>query len=238
MKRLLSILVAAATCAWAQQAEPPKTVQKIIELKYADAKRVQMLLSAPGLSVQPDAGMHVIVVRGTTDAVAAVEAMVKQLDVAPQNIELTAYLVSGTSTGAVADDLPKELAATAKQLHGLFSYKSYRLLESFVLRGRDGRDGREASTSGMLPSMRTVYDFRYRSATVSSGTPRVVHLDGMSLNLRTPNGRDKDNKVTYDSVGLNTDIDVGEGQRVVVGKSNFSGGEDAMILVVTAKVVE
>jgi hypothetical protein len=38
--------------------------------------------------------------------------------------------------------------------------------------------------------------------------------------------------------GLQTNIDVKEGQKVVVGKSNFNGNEDAMILIVTVKVVE
>jgi hypothetical protein len=38
--------------------------------------------------------------------------------------------------------------------------------------------------------------------------------------------------------GIRTDVDVREGQKVVVGKSNISGSVDALILIVTAKVVE
>jgi hypothetical protein len=231
MRRLL-LVFAAAACAWAQDT---KIVQKIIELKYADANRVANLVHGPGpITVVPDLGMHVLVVRGPADSVASIEEMVKQLDVAPPNIELTVFLLSG-SPQAAAEDLPKDLASTAKQLHGTFAYKSYRMLESFVLRGRDGR---EARTSGVLPGS-SRYDFHYRSATVSSGTPRVVHIDALSLNVRTPTQKvDKNNDPIYDSAGLGTDIDVGEGQKVVVGKSNVFGSDDAMILVVTAKVVE
>jgi hypothetical protein len=36
---------------------------------------------------------------------------------------------------------------------------------------------------------------------------------------------------------INTDVDVREGQKFVVGKTGMGGG-DAMILVVTARVVE
>src|SRR6266851_941077 len=226
MRRLFWTLVLAAGLAGAQ--EPAKIVQKLVDVKYADAGRISRLIQTPGVSMHADDGLHAIVVIGPAEVVAAIEAMVKKLDVPPPNIEFTVYLVSGTAQG-MADDLPKELVPTAKQLHSLFPYKSYRLLESFGLRGRDGREG---STSGVLPGTNSNYDFRYRAATVSSGTPRVVHIDGLQLRVSTPTGaRDKDGRLDYRNAGLNTDIDAGEGQKIVVGKSNIGGTEDALILV-------
>jgi hypothetical protein len=238
MKRLLWTVIAVAGLGSGQEKAstpaPPKMVQKIIDVKYADADRVSSLVNGPGLSIRADNSMHALVVYGTAEAVATVEEMVKRLDTAPANIELTVYLISG-STQSASEDLPKELGPTAKQLHALFPYKGYRLLESFVQRARDGREG---STSGAL-SAGSIYDFRYRSATVSSGTPRVVHINNLALGIRTPTAnRDKEGRVVYNSVGINTDIDVGDGQKVVVGKSSIDGTGDALILVVTAKVVE
>jgi hypothetical protein len=66
----------------------------------------------------------------------------------------------------------------------------------------------------------------------------VIHVDNMRLDVSTPRGTDKDGKVNYRSVGISTDIDAAEGQKIVVGKSNFNGSDDALILVVTAKVVQ
>jgi hypothetical protein len=37
---------------------------------------------------------------------------------------------------------------------------------------------------------------------------------------------------------INTDVDVREGQKVVVGKANMDGSDRASIIVLTAKVVE
>ena len=37
---------------------------------------------------------------------------------------------------------------------------------------------------------------------------------------------------------LNTDVDIRDGQKVAVGKSDVNNGESPLILVVTAKVVE
>jgi hypothetical protein len=44
--------------------------------------------------------------------------------------------------------------------------------------------------------------------------------------------------VQYIDTGFNTGIDVREGQKVVVGKANIDGSNNAMTLVVTARVAE
>ncbi len=238
-------LIWTAGLAWAQEKkadEPVRFTQKIIEVHHVNVNALAELVRIPGVSVKADGNMRVLVVAGPPDAVSAIEEMAKKLDVAPPpppphpNIEITAYLVSGTTQDRIGDAVPQELGSTAKQLHAVFPYKSYRLLESFVLRGRDGLQG---STSGVLPGTNSSYDFRYNAATVSDGTPRVVHIDRLQLRVNTPTGaRDKDGRLDYRNVGLDTNIDAGEGQKIVVGKSNINGSDEALILIVTAKVVE
>ena len=44
--------------------------------------------------------------------------------------------------------------------------------------------------------------------------------------------------MVYSISTISTDIDAGEGQKIVVGKSSINGFEDALILVITAKIVE
>ena len=66
-----------------------------------------------------------------------------------------------------------------------------------------------------------------------------MHINGMGLLVRTPTGgRNQKGEMEYRNAGLNTDIDVAEGQKVVVGKSSVNGSDEAMILIVTAKVVQ
>jgi hypothetical protein len=224
-----------AACAWAQ---PEKPVQKIIEVKFADPANVADAIRIFGVNVGADRSLHIVSIRGTAEQVAAAEEAIKKLDVAPLNVELTVYLVNGVGgpKAGVTDEVPSELASTVKQLHGLFPYKSYRLTESFVLRAREGRP---ASSSGLIPGGTNYqYHFNYQRTTVSPGNPRVIHVDSMQLNVATPISRGTDGKSEYRSVGIGTDIDVGEGQKIVVGKSNFNGTDDALILVVTAKVLQ
>ena len=150
------------------------------------------------------------------------------------NVELTVYLLSGSPQGS-ADDVPQDLAPTVKQLHGIFAYKSYKLTESFMLRGRSGN----ASTEGILPGNNLRYRFGYNRLRISGETPRTVHVDGLQLNLSGAPVTTRDGKERSDRVAsIYTDLDIREGQKTVVGKSSVSSSGDALILVIVPKVVE
>ncbi len=232
--RMLWTLVALAGLAFGQEKKSEDTgkiVSKIIPVHYVNVNQLRNMLSVPAVQINANSEMHALVVSGTADAVAMLEEMAKKLDVAPPphpDIELTVYLVFGSPQGK-GDEIPAELASTIKQLHGSFAYKSYRMADSFVVRGRDGEGG---STSGVIAGSAdaaATYGLSYEHATVSGDSPRVIRIDKLHLGLRV--------KSTFDS-GLNTSIDVREGQKAVVGKSNMNGSDEALILVVTGKVVE
>jgi hypothetical protein len=237
IRRMLWTMIALAALAWGQDSGE-KVITRLIPVHYVNADHVRGLLSnIPGVGIKADTGMGVLVVSGRSDLVGAVEEMVKKLDVQPRDIELTVYLVSG-STQSPGDNLPTDLNSTAKQLHALFAYKGYKLLESFVVRGREGR---RVETTGSLHGTSSTYSFSYNGASLSGDTSKVVHLEGLSLNILTPqpNGAlDKNGNPQRSYIDIRTDLDAGEGQKVVVGKSNMNGTGDAVILVITAKVLE
>jgi hypothetical protein len=249
MKLTLGIGILLMTAAaWAQEA--PKNTQAIIEVKYADVNRLADLLRPIyGGNIKADSSLHVIGVSGPADLVAAVSAAIQKLDVplsAEPDVELTVYLISGAAQGTGTDDVPQELATTVKQLHGLFAYKSYKLSDTLVLRGRSGRpyNGRETETEGLLPGTTDLsYHLTYNSLEVSSENPKTVHINALGFSLRVPGATttSKDG-VTTDHTQLLarifTDLDVREGQKTVVGKSNVNGAFGALILVIVPKIVE
>jgi hypothetical protein len=229
--------------AWGQDT-PPKEAQKMIRLKYVDAVTIRNLLSsyaAPKhvgqwtvvINVQADNSLRTLVVSGPEDMVAAYEEAVKKLDVAPFDFDLTVYLISS----APSDLLPPALAPTAKQLHGVFSYSGYQLLNSFVLRGTDGQKG-AASGAIATNGKASEYWFRYEKAEVSGESAKSVSLHKLELTMRFPAGARKDGEPLVKETGLSSDIDIRDGQKVVVGKSDVYSGESPLILVVTAKVLE
>jgi hypothetical protein len=153
----------------------------------------------------------------------------------PMNIELTVYLLSGVAQGETADDVPQDLAATVKQLRSIFNYKSYKLTESFLLRGRLGGS---ASAAGMLPGNTGMnYEFRYVRALVSSETPPLFHINGLLI-LLYRNSRSEGKTVRNTVASIQTDLDIREGQKTVVGKSSVSSTGDALILVIVPRIVD
>jgi type II secretory pathway component GspD/PulD (secretin) len=238
-------LAALSLLAWAQDA-PPKTVRKLIPVKYVSACQVRGLLASYMGNIQVgkfsvfgqvqcDEILRTLVVSGPEEMVATYEEALKKMDVQPTDFELTIYLLSSSSQSG--DQLPDALASTVKQLHGVFAYKGYQLLGVSVLRGRDGQKGSAAGTISKDGKTAT-YMFRYESALVSGDTLKTVNLHDLNLTLQSRTGTLTDGKPVFQETGLQTDIDVRDGQKVVVGKSDVNNGESPLILVVTAKVLE
>jgi hypothetical protein len=111
--------------------------------------------------------------------VAAVEAAIKQLDVAPKTIELTVYfVVGGDQPNMMAGAVPQDLRDVIAPLKGTFAFKDYKMLDALTLRTRAGSS---ADTSGILNAANPprMSQFSIRNSTVSEdgttmGIP-IVH---------------------------------------------------------------
>ena len=270
MRRMLWILVATATLVLAQQQqapEPPKAnpgdTLKVIDLKQANADSVAKALNGVlGGLAAVTASSGAIIVRGSPDAVRVIEEAVAKLDVAaadnattrntgnipanPVNVDLTAYLLYGAADADASGAIPQDLTGTVQQLRSVFPYQSYRVLDSFVLRSRDGR---QTSSSGTLPGAPgqpgTDYRLIYTAAVARpmGAAPRMVHITNLSLRLTAQigmrtNPETKASQPIYSNSAIETSLDAREGQKTVVGKSNVARTQDAIILVVTPKVIE
>jgi len=247
MKRIFLILLAAGLAlAQAQQQEGPR--QAIIDVKYADVNHLVSVLRATfGNTIAGDPTLRVVTVTGSSpDIVAAVTAAVKRFDVPPQpqpNVELTVYLISGLAQGQ-GDEVPQELASTVKQLHGLFGYASYKLADSLLVRGRPSSDTLRTGAQVEGVALNGHYFFSYQYVTVSSETPRTVHIVGLRFDLNRPktvtkvNGPAVQRETSVETVArISTDLDVREGQKTVVGKSSVGSG-DAVILVIVPRTAD
>ena len=211
---------------------------RMFQVKYADVGRLANLFRAFGATVQPDSDLRALSVRAPKEVLAAIEESLQRLDVpqpAAKNIDLNAYLLTASQQGATGN-IPTELDPVVKQLKTIFNYHNFRLLGTLALRGRDGSGG---STNGVLPAVladstrSTDYAFEMRSATViSDSKERSIRIDGLGLRL---NFALKEGNV---NAQIHTSIDVHEGQKVVVGKANIDNADNALILVLTAKVID
>lgn len=238
MRKLLLTVLAGASILYAQD-----RVQKVITIKNGNLGAINrtlhdLLPANEGVLVTND-NEH-LVLSGRKEQVAAFEEIIKQLDVPPApapNIETTVFmLVAADAQGA--GTMPAELGPVVTQLKSLFPYKGYRLLDSFILRSRSGLG---AEASGFVPG--TGFPLSYQAKighafVDSSEKGRIVRMNNLKLGMRVPVATGNP-PTTYFDVGINTDVDVPEGKKVVVGKTSaIEGPDSALILVISAKVVD
>jgi len=215
------------------QTEPARQ-QKVFELKYADADHLASVLSIFGYGIKSDRNLHVVAVSAPAEAMTAIEDAIKRLDVptaAPKDIDLVVYMIVASEQAAAADTLPNELQPVASELKRVFPYKSFRLLDSIVLRTQPANRA-QANGLVVLPNSgggERQYEFSvYPNSVTEDPSGHLIRLDQLQLRLHMPGDH---------VASIQTEITVREGQRVVVGKSNM-GADQALVMVLTAKVTQ
>jgi hypothetical protein len=223
----------------AANAEAQHWPVKLFQVKYANVYQLANLFRAFGAVVQPEGDLKVISVRAPKEVLTAIEESLQRLDV-PQvpakNVQLEAYLLTASGQGPSVN-IPADLEPVIKQLKSVFNYQGFRLLGTLSWRGRDGAGG---DVSGLLPSVSsdsaqpTFYSFRIHSVGITSeGKEPTIRINDLMLKLDfTVKGSGNQHAI------INTSIDAREGQKVVVGKANIDNADSALILILTAKIVE
>lgn len=238
------ILIACVLCASVFAQDSGGTVTKLAELNNVKAQTVGDLVRAFNVKVDigPDPGF--LTIRGAKESVEAAEQALKRLDRPKKSIEATFQILSATKAPN-NEKLPAELANVVKQLRGALTYQGFRLVETLQVRTREGSGVREASSAMRVDDENApsgTFQVRFTNTTVSSEEKQpMVRFDGLRFGARLPVGvKTSTGTTTYNFVetGVNTDIDVREGQTVVVGRANLDGKEGTFFLVVNAKVLD
>lgn len=245
MKKMFSTMLIACLCAGAMLAQ--ERVQKVVAIKNGNRNGIlhtlQELAPTNGMVISTSDNDHVVL-SGPKETVAGFEEIIKQLDVVPvakKNIETTVYMIVASMQAGNAAPLSAELEPAVKQLKTIFNYKGFRMLESFVLRSRDGERGETngfLSPEGVPGGQRIHYNFQYQRVTLDGiDASKSVRFDHIQLGLKVPVG--VANQISFENAGISTDVDVPEGKKVVVGKTAaIEGPDSALILVISAKVVD
>jgi len=142
----------------------------------------------------------------------------------------------GSDSESSMGTVPKDMEPVVAQLRNTFPFKSYRQLDVLTLRTRVGQRAGTDSSGGSMQfgnTSRTVRtNFRLNSSSVG-GDGSTIHLDQIQANIKIPPGE----VGNPEDLSLNTDLDIKEGQKVVVGRMGINR-EQALFLVLTAKLVQ
>src|SRR3984957_3097646 len=162
-------LLAAQAPAPAETAPPASPSEKrIFQVKYADVKDLANVLGVFGYHIEANRDLHVLAVSAPHDVMAAIEDAIKRLDVpaaAPKDVDLIVYLVLASQQADGSGGIPDELQTVDNKLKGVLSFKSFRMLDTILLRTKPGN---KATASGIIGgSDKTLYDFSVNPSTVT-----------------------------------------------------------------------
>jgi hypothetical protein len=243
--KTLAILILFTTLPQLQAQE----VRRTFQLKYTDPRNLANLIKSGQISSDSALKAMTVVARDNA-AMSEVEEIIKRFDVPPppvHNIDVTIYLMSALGQPA-GGAVPAELESVVKQLKSTFSYKGYQLIDTEVIRVRAGQGGEVSGVVMEGPSMegnRTISQVKFFAASVTTDEKgRAIRINSLKIGLKIPivvNGTGAlagQKQYHYIDTGMSTDVDVREGQKVVVGKANMDGSDRASIVVLMAKVVE
>lgn len=238
MKRMIVTAILLATAAIAQTPAPDAKITKLVKLQVAEPRAIQNIVSMYGVQITSNEQMKVMALYGTPAQIAAAEAAIKQLDVAPKTVELTVYFVmAGDNTAQMANApaVPADIRDVITQLKGAFQYKEYRMMDVLTVRTRVGS---EAETSGILNSGSPprMTQFSIKNSTI--GEDGTIRIDRMHAGIRLPYQKQAGGGMDYLNSGIDQSVDVKEGQKVVVGRSSLEGPNMALFLVMLARVVQ
>ncbi len=244
MKRLLVIATLLAIPLCAQEQKRP--IQRVVQVQYADVTQLSQVIQGSEISVRFNEHFKTISLYGPPEAVAAAEELIKRFDVArpaasnlKRNVELTGYILIAGPRGTAGDAVPADLDPVVKQLKATFGYNDFRLLDSFFIRAQEGNqfssDGNTAAPNSETPSLQGRYQINARRGVRLTPDDKGmrIRLEGFIFDLNLPVGGNQFTKVSF-----NTDIDIREGQKVVVGKAKGDSSAGAYILVLSARTVD
>lgn len=224
-----------------QKTAPEAQTRKVIPLKYVIPSRAAHLVGDFGAMLEADDGLKVLTVAGSTSVVESIEEAIKKLDVPPppaRSIEITAYFLLGTRQSVEGANLPKELDEVVNQLKRVLSYQGFRLLDNALIRTMDGE---RASVSGVATSQGERADFQFgffHAQIVPEEKMTTIRIHDLNFVMERPvETKQVATPQPKTSAQIRTDIDLPEGLKVVVGKTSFYTPDDALVLVLTAKVV-
>jgi hypothetical protein len=207
-----------------------------------------MAASDTGVHYQWDDSLRAIVLKGPPAAVSAVEQTIRELDVPAslpisKDVEVTVSVIGASSKPGASpqSEVPENLAPVVKQINAIFPYKGYQLLSSMLMRSREGGKSESQGLIQGVSSADAAYLSPYR---VAYDEANVSNADGKpTLHLRNftfaSHARVQSGSLTWNAeISLRSDVDLREGEKVVVGKANTGDSDAALFVVISARLVD
>jgi hypothetical protein len=232
------------------QERRPEVKKEFVKLKYVDADEVRKVL----LSFQSRYGritanddLNVITIQDTPEIIDKMLLLIKKLDVKPVDILITVDLILGSMGSDEISELLElsgkkpsksklESDPLVKELKSVLGYTDYHRIDSSFIRMQDSKYS-DLKLGGYGLDLRLMLEPRYvreeKGDTFQLELRLVQHTSvGVSSGAGVRERKDKS------VVLIGTTLTVKSGERTVVGVSKLDGGDKALILILSGKLIK
>lgn len=230
---LLTFFLFALSMGFSQESKP-KMRQEIVKLKYIDKSEILNVLytfvSRDGrISPSPQAGL--ITISDYSENVEKIMAVIRELDVKPADLLFTIQLVLGSQSGEEATDAALRDDPTIRELSTLLKFKSFSLLDTSLVRAIDREDSQVTmgKNAELRLDLRPIYikDENEDRIQVETRLQKMGALVATGENTRRE----------WTSL-VSSNFSMKSGEKTVVGVSKMDGGDKALILIISGKVID
>lgn len=233
-----------------------KRQQKVFDVKYADVGALAGMLNDMRQGSSPDRaiaqpGLHAIAVEAYSAAfLQSAEELIRRYDVPEMSVgqnhdfEIVAHILVAGRTRVTGQALPPDLAGVATQLKETFGYTDVKLVDSALVHAREGRDALvKGNVNGLSDgaTQPSAYEMSHRFIRYEPGGKKgSIALYGFQFKLQLAymTASPTVSVMQWQDVVFQTDLDIPEGQVVVVGKSKVGTEDKSLVLVVKARIIE
>lgn len=213
----------------------PETRKAIVEVKYISASRVHDILihyrSRDG-RIQVLHERNTLIIEDVPEIVEKLLSIIKEIDVKPLDLQFTVDLILGSlALESKSGLMDKELRSdpVIRELQKLLKYRSFKRLDSSIIKVQDNKRSSQRMGGdgiGLLLRME----------------PRLIKEEKantfqVELRLSQHRGINKEGK-EISSTLIDTTLTLKSGERTVVGVSRLDGGDKALILILSGKVIK
>lgn len=239
------LLTGTALNAYAQadQQKKPEIKKEFVKLKYIKAEQVQVLLrgfqSQYGRIYVNDE-LNVVTIQDIPEIIDKMLSLIRELDVKPADILFTVDLILGSMTPGQEKTQDKKLASdpVIKELKRVLNYKYFKRIDTSLLRVQDGRYSEQRMGGGGLD-----LELRLTPRHVKEEREDTFQLE-VRLRQHIKARREKTASGFAQVIGerrnnlISTTLAIKSGERTVIGVSRLDGGDKALILIISGKIVK
>jgi len=212
----------------------PETKKAIVEVKYISAARVHNILipytSREG-RIQVLRERNILIIEDIPEVVEKLLSIIKGIDVKPLDLQFTVDLILGSlSLESQREPMINELRSDPViiELQKLLKYRSFTRLDSSIIKVQDNKYSTQRMGGENISLLLRM-------------TPRLIKEEKantfqVELRLSQRQGISEGKEIS--STLIDTTLSLKSGERTVVGVSRLDGGDKALILILSGKVIQ